>query len=247
MEIMANLSRRRNGLAVAEVACEPEKAQIPIEKHIEDFKSAKRAEKGGRIGWKHIGVLMNSVQRVVDHCHFATTEAIDGLLVDKALTAFVKSGMSLATRDKILSHVKQFCAWLVVHRRLSNNPLLIVKHADDGSDRRHKRRSFTPHEFVRLLQTTQGGPVRMGLTGYSRSMLYLTAASTGFRSREACAITWASFDFGPEPTITLPGKLTKNRKRAMQPIRTVVAAEISRWRQERADEPDDARLWPLRP
>ena len=26
-----------------------------------------------------------------------------------------------------------------------------------------------------------------------------------------------------------------------------MAAEFSRWRQERADEPDDARLWPLRP
>ena len=26
-----------------------------------------------------------------------------------------------------------------------------------------------------------------------------------------------------------------------------VAAELSRWRQERADEPAEARLWPLRP
>jgi len=77
-------------------------------------------------------------------------------------------------------------------------------------------------------------------------LCYCFATNTGLRSREIATVTWGSFEFGPEPTVTVVAACSKNRRQAVLPIRQDLAAELERWSRKRGDE-RDARVWAIPP
>lgn len=84
---------------------------------------------------------------------------------------------------------------------------------------------MTADEISLLLDTAQKGPVRYGMTGSQRSMLYRLAVETGLRASELRALTVQDFDFDTL-TVSLGAAHTKNRQSARQPLKADTAARL---------------------
>lgn len=129
-------------------------------------------------------------------------------------------GSSVQTTNYYLSHLKSFCRWLVMDRRMGSSP---VSHLEANSvevDRRHDRRELTVDELRRLLQTTRGSKRTFrGLAGEDRFVLYAVACGTGFRASALASLTPAHFDLdSPTPTVALAARNNKSRKARVQPL-----------------------------
>jgi integrase len=111
------------------------------------------------------------------------------------------------------------------------------------ADRRHARREVSPDELARLIETTRASArVIRDLPGPDRAMLYLVAFSTGYRAGELAELTPENFELDAEvPAAVLPARLTKNRKRARQPLPPAVAEQR---RPFLAGRPKGQPVWP---
>lgn len=138
----------------------------------------------------------------------------------EALRDHFGKGMSPRTSNFYLGALKHFTKWLsrLKTRRIPFDPLKDLERVDEEADLRMRRRTLPHPEFVRLLTATRSGPVRCGLTGEARWVLYQTAARTGLRASELRSLTPASVDLD-ELLVTARASRTKNSKEAHQPIR----------------------------
>ena len=71
------------------------------------------------------------------------------------------------------------------------------------------------------------GAYRRCLSGPDRARLYLVAFATGYRAGESAELCpeWFELD-GDSPAALLPARLTKNKKRACQPLPSGVAHQL---------------------
>jgi integrase len=117
---------------------------------------------------------------------------------------------------------RTFCRWLCSprQRRMIDNPLADVPGPDPRSDPRHDRRPLSEDELRRLLVAARESTwTWRGLAGEDRYHLYLLACATGYRRGELAALTPSSFDLDACPPVAaLPGKRTKNKRPACQPL-----------------------------
>jgi integrase len=114
---------------------------------------------------------------------------------------------------------------------------------DATNNRVHARRDCSAEELARLLEVARDSvsPAKR-LTGNDRYFLYLVAFATGFRAEELSHLTPAAFDLdAPQPVVSLPGKFTKNKKPARQPVPLGVAAQL---RGYLSGKPADRPVWP---
>lgn len=94
----------------------------------------------------------------------------------------------------------------------------------------HARKNRSP----RLLRRSCRGRT----SGADRSMLYIVAASTGFRKEELARLTDANFKLeGEKPTVTVKGAYTKNGKPATLPLQKSLAIALKEWMPK-------GKLWP---
>jgi integrase len=147
------------------------------------------------------------------------------------------------TSNHYLTSCKSFTGWCVRRGFVEIDPLRDAEPVECESRRTFTRRALTPEELTALLAATRTNVVHQcPMTGLDRAALYLTAAYTGFRVAELGALVRSSFSLrGDQPTISLPGKATKNKQPAIQPIPTDVAAELRAWL---ASVPADQPIWP---
>ena len=127
--------------------------------------------------------------------------------------------------------------------RMLMNPLADMKGPSPTEEIRHDRRALTLEELLHLLDVTRKSDWSFrDLNGEDRFFLYLTACETGYRRKELASLTPASFDLdGDPPTATLPGRLTKNKRLATQPLPADVAEAL---RGYLAGRPQGTPLWP---
>ena len=151
-------------------------------------------------------------------------------------------GISPRTRNDYRIHLKHFGKWLEESGRVLRNPFRHGLSAENTSiDIRCRRRALSEAELTQLLDVTQTGPSRAGLTGHERRMLYLVAYVTGFRASALAALTPAQFDLRAEPTVTLTARSSKNRKSQVNPIPTYLVEPL---RQYLAGHSRTQPVWP---
>ncbi len=128
-------------------------------------------------------------------------------------------GISVQTSNYIIMHARSFGRFLVKHSRLPENPFVHLQKGRVEVDRRHDRRELTMEDMKLLLERTRESPrVFRGLPGQDRSVLYATAASTGFRAAALASLTPENFHLDTEPaTVILAARFNKNRKPRVQP------------------------------
>src|SRR5262245_15502752 len=163
----------------------------------------------------------------------------------EALVDLSFRGMGSQTVAYYWREVKAFCRWMASPRqqRLPLNPLADEKGPNAREDPRHDRRPLPPAELRRLLEVTRASAWNWrGLSGVDRWHLYLTACLTGYRRKELASLTPASFDLHADPPlVTLPGKRTKNKRMAEQPLPADVVATLRTYLLGKAP---DAPVWP---
>jgi integrase len=166
----------------------------------------------------------------------ATVEALQGRQT---------GGVSAATANAYLRHLKSFCNWLAggPKRRLASNPFANLQGGNEEMDRRHDRRELSAAELRRLLETTRSSPRSFrGLDGEARFHLYALACGTGFRAGGLASLTPECFELADRvPTVTLPVRVDKSRRGKTQPIPADVAELM---RAYLAGKPAGKPVWP---
>jgi len=88
-------------------------------------------------------------------------------------------------------------------------------------------RAFEPDELLTLLETVRVAPVRLGMAGPDRAMLYALAVSSGLRSAELRSLTPATFDLDADPaTVTVAAAYSKHRRDDVQPLPERLVTEL---------------------
>src|SRR5262249_43934503 len=161
----------------------------------------------------------------------------------ETLLARSARGNGVQTANYYLAALKGFCRWLVTARRMAENPVAHLRGGNAKLDRRHDRRELPVGELVSVLEAARRSVAAFrGLAGDDRFHVYLTACGRGFRAGELAGLTPESFGLDAAPAVVrLPPAVAKNRKRAIQPLPSSVAAAL---RLYLAAKPAGRPVWP---
>ena len=146
----------------------------------------------------------------------------------EALRGLRAKGRSVKTSNLYLAAVKQFAGWLVLNRRLADNPLAHLAGGNVSRDRRHDRRALPAEELAAILREALASTRTFReLTGRDRHFLYLAAMTTGYRAGELAELTPEAFRLDDDPpAVVLGAHCTKNQRTALQPLPPDVAEAL---------------------
>jgi integrase len=206
---------------------------------------AGRLRRGNRkpVGTGHAELTMARVRRVVEGCRLARADELDADAVNALLDRLQRDGeiRSNQTRKHYERAVKSFSRWLVSTERLDRDPLARVEVTHvAATDVVHDRGAFRPEEVEAVVAAARAAPVRSGLTGDQRALLYAFAACTGLRAKECAAVR--KRDLAADlSSVRVAGLFTKNGREAVQPVPSFLRPEIAA---RVAGLGDDEFLWP---
>lgn len=199
-------------------------ASRTLTEHTADFEAAIVA-KGSTAD--HAAKTLARLRRVLTECGFARWTEIDPARIGRWLREEIERGSAAATVNYHAQAAQQFGRWMLRERRASENPLVNLPRFNVKADRRRERRALTGDEARMLLSATKSGPVRAGINGHERALIYSLALTTGLRANELRSLTRASFMLNADPpTVTVEAGSAKNRQRATLPLRADVAAQL---------------------
>lgn len=92
--------------------------------------------------------------------------------------------------------------------------------------RDHHGRLLAVEELSALITTTWDGPVRFGMTGPERSMLYRLASEVPLTVEDLRRLTPASLRLGESPTVTLVTGAGVRRRERVLPLRPETAEDL---------------------
>jgi len=199
--------------------------ELPIEHHLRNYLAALEA---GNRTVKHIETVSRIVGRVADFTGFRSIRDIstDGM---NRYTAEQRRAMSLRTVQSHLAIFKSFTAWLARNHKLPFDPLSSIRIGTAESDRRRVWRTLMPEEWQWMKVVTADQPVRYGLTGSERALVYELAIQTGLRAAELRSLRRSNFHLdGKQPFVLCHAQSTKNRKNCHQFIQLELSNALQR-------------------
>jgi integrase len=188
----------------------------PLVEHLDDYRQF--------IGdiTKHAKNTHNALAKLFSDCKFVFwTDIQAGRLYNHLTRLRTTSEISQRTFNFRLKAAKAFCRWIVQDRRASESPVAHLKPITITKQER-QRRALESDELRRLLDTTARGPVRFGMTGFERYLLYRFAAETGLRANEIRNLTIGDFDFDHLLVIAKAGS-SKRKRQDVQTLRADTA------------------------
>ncbi len=214
-------------------------ATRPLGDHLDDFREALQAKGNTN---RHVELVISRARKVIVGCGFTYWSHIQASKVMTHLHDLrqdttnndgqIKRGISNQTFNFYLQAIKQFCRWMVQDRRASESPVGHLHRMNVRTDRRHDRRAMSADELQLLLTTTETGPVRRGITGRQRAMVYRVAVETGLRAGELRNLKRSSFDLdGQPPTVTVEAAYSKHRREDVLPLRGDTVTILARFLQ----------------
>lgn len=243
VQLAAQLERTAAHRAVGLVDSFQEHRIAPLkERHIEAYKAALEAR--GRCP-KHIQPTISRIRAIVDGCQFRTVsdvEAHPGRVLEWiAAQRTKKNGILKTTGNKYLAAIKGLFKWMVLDRRIRENPIAHLAPVREDEEPARERRVLSLEAFRKLLDAARNGEPFRSIPGPGREMIYLVAVFTGFRAHEISTLVPGSFSWGENPTVTVLAGYSKRKRRDTLPIKTSVAATLQRWI---GDRPRNQPLWP---
>ena len=209
---------------------------LPLRDALDAF--TKSLEAKGTTG-KHVRLLTTRITNVLDRAGLRHWSDISGSKLLSTLEEMrrdevddegniVERGISAQTFNFYIQAMKQFCRWAVRERRIAESPVSHLTGINAKTDRRHDRRALTSLELATLIRVTADGPVRFGMTGHERALLYRLAAETGLRVAELRSLRPSSFDLDPdEPAVTVAAAYSKRRREDTIPLRPEMAERLA--------------------
>jgi integrase len=135
------------------------------------------------------------------------------------------NNLSANTSNAWLMSLRTLVHWCLESGRAAVDPTLGIKLRNRRADRRYVRRPLWPDELRRLIAAAdRSARVKHGLSGKERALLYLVAASTGWRWSELGRLRRMDFHLDEEPPmIAPPGWTQKSGRDDRLPLRSDVA------------------------
>lgn len=210
-----------------------DEAKRPLSDHVADWEAAVAENASAR----HVADSLRRVNVVFNARGMHRWRDIRLSSVQRWLKDSQDAGSAAATRNRYIEALRRFCRWMVEDGRAPSHPLRKLKQRPkaERKDRRLVRRAYTEPELGRLLDVARNGPVRVGMTGQDRAVLYELAFSTGLRSNECRGLTRFAFDLGTSPSVTVDASLSKNGDTATLPLRRDFAARLTDWFAQREE------------
>ncbi len=214
--------------------------RTPIADHIAVFRQFLEGKGNTE---KHARLTCTRAQAIVDGCKFKRI----GDVTPSAVVEWLKNEraaerIGIQSSNYYLACIKAFLAWLVKDGRTDRNPLVHLSGMNAKVDVRRERRSLPPDEFALFLEAARTGEPKRKVNGEDRAMLYLLAASSGFRCSELASLTPESFDLdGDSPSVTVEAAYSKRRRQDIQPLPRDVATVLAAWLR---GKPAQQYLWP---
>lgn len=192
----------------------------PIAEHVDEMIQGMTA--AGR-SETHIDKTKKDILRVINFGGFEKLADITPEEINRFAVKEKNKGHSNRTIQRKLTAIKQFSKWCVVDKRLPSDPLATIVKPNPKKDRKLKRRMILPSEWQWLHNATLNGPIRGGMTGEERCLLYRVAIETGLRAKELRGLTRGKLHRG---YFLVPADLTKNNKEAKQFISQSLEADL---------------------
>ena len=227
---MAETAKRASGMIDPEVEAVTKRAREPIDQTLDAWEASLSAR---NITPKRIKDLRHRAQAIVIHCKYTSLASIRAESVNAWVAERRDANDASRTINGYLQALGQMVKWAIADGRLASSPLAGV-----GLVRvigqTFQRRPLDPVEIGTLLHTTEVGPVRRGVGGPDRAMLYRLALGTGFRVSELASLTPACFDLNADPpAVTVRAAYSKRRRDDRQPVRPDLAEALAVWLKSR--------------
>jgi len=189
----------------------------PLTEHLADYRQSM-----GDVT-KHARVTHACLVKLFSDCKFVFWSDIQASRLYNHLTRLrTKREIAQRTFNSRLKAAKAFCNWMVQDRRAGESSIAHLRPLQI-TEREIIRRALEQDELLRLLETTAKGPVRFGMTGFERYLLYRFAAETGLRANEVRSLTVTDYDF-ENMTVTLKAGSSKHKRQDVQFLRSNTAA-----------------------
>jgi integrase len=131
------------------------------------------------------------------------------------------------TLNQYLETLRSFCRWCVKRKRMPTNPVADVEMIDETGDVRRERRALGEEGIVSLLAAVPE----------PHKTVYRFLLSTGLRRNETASLVWGDVRLNsPRPFIQLRAKTTKAKRADVVPLRSDLAAELTKMRGDAGDE-----------
>jgi len=204
------IDSRAEKLAISESA--------PLKGHLADFESMMRA-KG--VTAKHVGNTLTGIRLVIAACGFRKPMDFDPVRVSAYMADARRKGTGARTINARLTALKSFTRWLFRTERMRTDPMMQVAKLNARIDIRRQRRALTDEEVTRLLLAATRGPVKCGMPGTQRALLYRLAIETGLRASELGSLTAASFGLRDLAlaSVSVAAAYSKHRRDDIVPLR----------------------------
>jgi len=188
----------------------------PLSEHLEDY----RDSIGGNT--KHARNTYSAVVALFEQCKFVFWNDIQANILYNHLARLKRNKeISQRTFNFRLKAAKAFCNWMVQNRMAAESPIAFLKPVQI-TERTRERRVLEPDELMRFLESVSKDPVRYGMTGYERYLLYRFAVETGLRSNEIRNLRVVDFDF-ENLTVTVRAVSSKHKRQDVLVLRPETA------------------------
>ncbi len=213
----------RDGIRVAS----PERHQLAILPLMESYLKHLRQRD---VSEKQLENLKPRLEKTIEACEFAYVTDIAGQPVEDYLAKRREAGLAKQTSNHYRQAMHQFCRWLCKRSLIKANPISEIPKLNVDTDRRHDRRAISVDEFQRLIIAAENGKSVQAIDGVDRAIIYIIAASTGYRRGEISSLTLSSFEFDAKPPhVTVEASYSKRRKKDVQVLSAEVVEKIREW------------------
>ncbi len=223
---MAESAKRRSGMIDPEVEAVTKRSREPIRVALDAWRASLAAR---NITPKRVSVATRRAETIIEACGFPTLAGIRAEGVHAWIAERREAGDAPRTINGHLQALRQMVKWAIGDGRLASNPVVGVS-AVRVIGQTFQRRPLDPAEAAQLLSVTEDGPIRRGMAGPDRAMLYRVALGTGFRAAEIASLTPECFDLdAAPPAVTVRAAYSKRRRDDRQPIRSDLAETLRGW------------------
>jgi integrase len=210
---------------------------------------------------RYVQQVRNRILRIILGTKVKILGDIDPVAVSRFVSGLSDEGVSETTRNEYIGSIKSFAAWVVMNRRLPENPLASLRVSERrGIEPVHPRRALSAGELARLLDAAERRPllevrtIRTGSNkgkaiakvspevaekvrrlGAERRLVYLIALWTGLRRGEIRQLTWGDVRLDSIPAkIQLRAKTTKSKRSDNIPLHPQLAEALREARPAKA-------------
>lgn len=180
----------------------------------------------------HVTAVIGRIRRVLVDCGFVFWRDLASPAAVTKIEVYLgrrrsEGKINGTSYGYFVRDLRTFCAWLDDTGRAPAIALLKLRNIGNADQDKKERRELDDDEMRWLINTANDGPVRGGVSGHDRALLYQFCYESGLRPRQVRNLVVANFDLEAKPfTVTAAAQYVKRRKRHTQVLTAGMARRL---------------------